>query len=205
MRLSGMSLLCPWAEPQPAPHGVALLLPRCCERLHSNWLRVFEGSEFGLSRLGRWIPEIGGKMRPEKLSDLRKPKLRRNRITSTDFWPFWAPGNRIAAKSGVPAETLGLERLAAKSACLQKPATSCIAAWGWGHLAFCQSSAKTPRWGKPLSAMHDGHFYRDAHHWKFHSTGRRPGATSLQHMKEHTTNVGSTSSRSPNGILGCLP
>jgi hypothetical protein len=58
-----------------------------------NWLRVFEGSEFGLSRLGRWIPEIGGKMRPEKLSDLRKPKLRRNRITSTDFWPFWAPGN----------------------------------------------------------------------------------------------------------------
>src|SRR5277367_700238 len=81
--------------------------------------------EFGLSRLGPRIPEIGGKMRPEKLSDPRRPRLRRNRITSADFWPFWAPGNRIDAKFGVPAEILGLERLTAKFACLQKPATSC--------------------------------------------------------------------------------
>jgi hypothetical protein len=67
-------------------------------------------------------------MRPEKLSDPRRPRLRRNRITSADFWPFWAPGNRIDAKFGVPAEILGLERLTAKFACLQKPATSC-----WRH------------------------------------------------------------------------
>jgi hypothetical protein len=85
-----------------------------------------KAGEFGLSRLGPWIREIGGKTRPEKLSDPRKPKLRRNRITSADFWPFWAPGNRIDAKFGVPAEILGLERLTAKFACLQKPATTCI-------------------------------------------------------------------------------
>jgi hypothetical protein len=47
-----------------------------------------KAGEFGLSRLGPWIPEIGGKMRPEKLSDPRKPRLRRNCITSADFWPF---------------------------------------------------------------------------------------------------------------------
>jgi hypothetical protein len=29
-----LQLLGPWAEPQPASHGVALLLPGCCERLH---------------------------------------------------------------------------------------------------------------------------------------------------------------------------
>jgi uncharacterized membrane protein YtjA (UPF0391 family) len=65
-------------------------------------------------------------MRPEKLSDPRKPKLRRNRITSADLWPFWPPGNRIDAKFGAPAEIPGLERLTAKSACLQKPAISCL-------------------------------------------------------------------------------
>jgi hypothetical protein len=64
-----------------------------------------KAGEFRLSRLGPWIPEIGGKMRPEKLSDLRKPKLRRNRVTCTDFWPFWAPGNRIDVIFGVPAES----------------------------------------------------------------------------------------------------
>src|SRR5450755_3567538 len=63
-------------------------------------------------------------MRPEKLSDPRKPKLRRNRITSANFWPFWPPGNRIDAKFGAPAEIRGLGRLTAKFACLQKPATS---------------------------------------------------------------------------------
>jgi hypothetical protein len=82
-------------------------------------------ANFCADRLGPWIPEIGGKMRPEKLSDPRKPRSRRNRITSADFWPFWAPGNRIDAKFGVPAEILGLERLTAKFALLQKPATSC--------------------------------------------------------------------------------
>jgi hypothetical protein len=74
-----------------------------------------------VSRLGPWISEIGGKMRLEKLSDPRKPKLRRNRITNAAFWPFWPPGNRIDAKFGAPAEIPGLERLTAKFAYLQNP------------------------------------------------------------------------------------
>jgi len=68
-------------------------------------------------------------MRPEKLSDPRKPKLRRNRITSANFWPFWPPGNRIDAKFGAPAEIRGLGRLTAKFACLQKPATGSRSTW----------------------------------------------------------------------------
>jgi len=82
-------------------------------------------------------------MRPEKLSDPRKPKLRRNRITSANFWPFWPPGNRIDAKFGAPVEIQGLGRLTAKFACLQKPATSSLydmmngwTMWGMGSSWF---------------------------------------------------------------------
>jgi hypothetical protein len=56
--------------------------------MQSTGCGFLKAGEFGLSRLGPWIPEIGGKMRPEKLSDPRKPRLQRNCITSADFWPF---------------------------------------------------------------------------------------------------------------------
>jgi hypothetical protein len=56
--------------------------------LSINWLRVLKARDFGCKLPGSQVPVIGGKMRTDKLSNPRKPKLRKNRIAKADFWPF---------------------------------------------------------------------------------------------------------------------